>query len=251
MKKLILTSCLCILFVAGTALADWDLGDPYKMHYPQLPDPWGWDVYAEWPKVLADDWRCTETGPVSDVHLWGSWRQDMWGTIDSIHLSIHDNIPAGADGADYSQPGDLLWDQWVTDFTVIDIWEMVGDQGWYNPNTGDYAWPDHMMLHQINIVDIVEPFTQEEGGIYWLDISVVLSSESDPNADWGWKTSLDHWQDDAVWSDDGVNWTPLYDPLMPSESLDMAFVITPEPATIALLGLGALGLIRGRRRQGK
>ena len=30
--------------VAPAAVADWDPGDGHKMHYPQLPDPNGWDV---------------------------------------------------------------------------------------------------------------------------------------------------------------------------------------------------------------
>ena len=40
--------------------------------FPQLPDPKGWDVAYSgcW---LADDWRCSETGPVSDVHFWVSF----------------------------------------------------------------------------------------------------------------------------------------------------------------------------------
>jgi hypothetical protein len=27
---------------AGGALDDWDQGDPFKMHYSQLPEPSGW-----------------------------------------------------------------------------------------------------------------------------------------------------------------------------------------------------------------
>jgi hypothetical protein len=46
----------------------------HKMHFPQLPDLEGWDVYAVYPKTLADDWQCSETGEVLDIHFWGSWR---------------------------------------------------------------------------------------------------------------------------------------------------------------------------------
>ena len=63
------------LILAPPALADWDPGDDYKMHYPQMPDPEGWDVclVCQW---LADDFGCTETGPITDIHFWISWHAD-------------------------------------------------------------------------------------------------------------------------------------------------------------------------------
>lgn len=249
MKRLILTS-LCLLISTTVVLGDWDPGDPYKMHWPQLPDPLGWDVYATVPKVLADDWHCTETGPVEDIHLWGSWREDNVGKIEVIHVSIHDNIPAGPDGIDnYSQPGKLLWERVFgpDEFTVRDYG--IGDQGWFNPNTGEWIRPDHKLYHQINIENIDDPFVQRECEIYWLDISVTATG---PVAEpiWGWKTSLEHFMDDAVFTDADVgipNWQPLFDPIT-GETLDLAFVITPEPATIALLGFGSLILLRRHKK---
>lgn len=44
------------------------------------------------------------------------------------------------------------------------------------------------------------------------------------------------------------DWRPLIDPIN-GESLDLAFVITPEPATIGLLAVGAgMALLRKRRK---
>jgi len=79
MKRLTLIS-LCVLFVSGTALADWDPADPAK--WVQLPDlsPTGIDVYATNPKVLADDFLCTQTGLITDIHIWGSWLGDYLPT---------------------------------------------------------------------------------------------------------------------------------------------------------------------------
>lgn len=269
MKRLI-TICLCVLFVAGTALADWDAGDPYKMHWPQLPDPYGWDVKAttilnpdydpEDPesepylqhKVLADDWQCPESGPVKDIHFWGSWKEDEEVPIIDIHLSIHADVPAGSDPDPdiwWSHPGEELWSLDTTAFTVAGPFN--GEQGWYNPNTEEWNYPDHYNYYQYNIVDIEDPFWQEEGKIYWLDIQVTVPYMADGGqAEWGWKTSLDHWGDDAVYSDSGEGpWYPLYDPTYEyPNTLDLAFVITPEPATIALLGLGSLALIHRKRK---
>ena len=55
----------------------WRPGDRHKMHFPQLPDESGWDVRATRPVVLGDDWRCSETGWVKDIHFWGSWQKGL------------------------------------------------------------------------------------------------------------------------------------------------------------------------------
>ncbi len=39
-----LTFIALVLLIAPAAIADWDPGDGHKMHYPQMPDPNGWDV---------------------------------------------------------------------------------------------------------------------------------------------------------------------------------------------------------------
>ena len=244
------------LIATSVASGDWFPGDPYKMHFPQLPDPMGWDVNATFPKVLADDWECTETGPVTDIHFWGSWADDIPGQITNVHVSIHSNIPASPD-VQYSHPGDLLWsrDFDPSQFATVDPWG-EGDQGWFDPNTGAYFPNNHMYFHQINITDIRDAFVQNVGGIYWLDISVTVADiPGTPPALWGWKTSKDHFMDDAVWSDyatpgrstDEALWNELFDPIS-GESLDLAFVITPTPGTLVLLGIGGMLVAASRRR---
>lgn len=256
MKRLILTSCLCVLFASCTALADWNEGDSYKMHFPQLPDADGWDVKfdTEYVPQLADDWECTETGAVDDVHIWYSWENDLVGTIEMVQLSIWSNVPEGPDG-DFSKPGMLEWGYqnfYQDDFTT----RLLGksNQGWYDPYENTYEENDHMQIFQLNIEDIADPFCQVEGEIYWLSVCFYMGE--DPNLP-GWKTADvdrypepvtgEHFMDDAVWwNGENDTWNELRDPIT-DESMDLAFVITPEPATISLLGLGSLVLLRKRR----
>lgn len=238
------------LLLCPAARADWNPGEPHKMHFPQLPDPEGWDVNMMWPKVLADDWRCAETGPVSDIHFWFSVERDDPLTLDLlrlggiVHTSIHADIPAQP--GTHSRPGALLWER---EFPVGPGGAFFreygqGPQGWYNPNTGEFRRPDHFMFYQMNIEGIVDPFIQEQGTIYWLDLSIRLPTIP-PNGI-GWKTSLDHFNDDAVWGDlPNPMWQELRDPTT-GVSLDLAFVITPEPGSVVLLTIGALALLRRR-----
>ncbi len=246
MKIPIVVGAAAALLLAAPALADWDIGEPAKMHFPQLPDPNGWDVKANYSKVLADDWMCTETGPVADVHFWGSWYQDVVGPIRWFQVSIHSDIPdPDGTGPEFSKPGDLLWQRiFYPEEVAVRPWG-TGEQGWYDPNIPMWNRPDHHQTYQYNIETIVDPFIQQAGTIYWLDISVESNY-----GEWGWKTSSMHWNDDGVWADyvpgGQTPWEELRDPIT-QESLDMAFVITPEPGA-ALLALSFVVILARRRR---
>lgn len=229
--------------LVAPALADWDPGDSHKMHYPQLPDPFGIDVSFRSPEVLADDWQCSETGPVEDIHFWFSALDDAQPNIFNVHVSIHENLPADA-SVPYSRPGAPLWER---DFSPTEVmWRLygTGEQGWYVPENGFYEPADHFTFYQMNIFGFDDPFIQEEGTVYWLDISV----ESETPL--GWKTSgSEQFMDTSVW---GIlpqpQWQPVYDPRVTGaqEPLDLAFVITPEPAALSGLILAALFVLRRR-----
>jgi hypothetical protein len=246
----------------SNALADCDVGDPYKMTVPQLPDPQGWDVKFNYPKVLADDWMCSETGPIADVHFWMSVRHDqitdpaqLKNLLGDLKVSIHDNVPASATNP-YSHPGATLRDYILTpDQYVLRPWGS-GPQGWYDPNnlTNPYTPNDHQLIWQINIPELPDPYIQEQGKIYWLDLSFFTPT---PSLEVGWKSSRFQFDerppmgqdDDAVFMDIGgpvLNWRPLFYPS--GESMNLAFVITPEPSSLAVLALGTFFLLRRSRR---
>src|SRR5208283_5119845 len=52
--------------------------------YLQPPNLQGLDVWNNGPWLLADDFVCTNSGPVSDIHIWGSWLNNL---VDSNSLT--------------------------------------------------------------------------------------------------------------------------------------------------------------------
>jgi len=252
------TIVLALLAIACPAMpagAHWQPGDPYKqLNPPQLPDPNGWDVDIthNW---IAYDWQCGGTGYVDDIHFWYSWKDDTVGEVDKVMARIWSDVPAGYDPnleITWSHPGELLWQG---TFEIDPAAQVVScppsPQGWYDPETETILpAPNHYQYFQINITDIQDPFYQYEGTIYWLELHIIpVTPEIGDTPVAGWKTSDMHWNDDAVYAEGGIiPWVHLYEPPLFQQSMDMAFVITPEPATMTLLAIGAAVLLRRRIR---
>jgi hypothetical protein len=211
------------------------------MHYPQLPDEAGWDVNATQPVVLADDWQCSETGWVKDFHFWGSWKDGIEGQILYFVLSIHSDIPANPPGIPYSRPGQTLWEAEVTNFTVTPF-DPPSMEGWYDPSTGEILPNNHQAYFQYDVcLDESLWYMQEQGTIYWLNISAVIA---DPQTTrWGWKSTLDHFNDDAVWAYWGeLNWQELREPYVPAPLMNpFNIMIDPMGQFVGGGGGGAFG----------
>ena len=205
---------MLLLFTTGIVGADWTVGDGHKMHFPQLPDPNGWDVdFQGW--RLGDDWECSFTGSVTEIHFWYSWAQDIVEDIEWIEIGIWSNNPGPP-----SKPSQQLWFRNFSkdEFIIAGPWD--GDQGWWTPG-GEVIPNDHKKYWQINIMNIHDPFQQQEGVIYWLVIKMPYYAYL-PAV--GWKTSLDSWQDNAVVQTPDGQWIPLEDPIS-GDQIDFAFVI--------------------------
>lgn len=283
LRRLVRLAVISVTFVTLLALpvrADWNPGDPHKMHYPQLPDltPTGLDVLAtrqpvgNFFKLVADDWACSETGPVRDIHLWGSWLNDLLprdgtGAPDpsavAFKLSIHADIPVGPN-TPYSRPGEQLWSRIFEPgaFKVRLYSELPAGtpgEGFFDPNIPEIIGHDRI-IWQYNFDPIADPFIQELGKIYWLDVQALPASA---DAFFGWKTTnpliTPHFLDDAVFGDTTSfagplivppGWRELIYPVghpFAGQSIDQAFVITPEPASV-LVALGAAVLLACARR---
>ena len=249
MRKLLI--CLMagmLLLPVSSVLGDWNPDDPAK--WVQLPDLdiMGIDINAsptnpDLPDegyILADDFQCTETGLLTEIHLFGSWLDDSlpFGDPEQVMftLSIHADIPATA--GEFSRPGEVLW-LWefqAGDFIVRPYMEMIME-GWMNPPS-DYSFPADFTCWQYNFyIPEDEAFIQEgtvdEPMVYWLDVKAV---PEDGQSMFGWKTSVDHWNDDAVWGKGmepfGGPWEELIYPVgheLARQTIDLAFVLNGVP----------------------
>jgi len=229
-----LVSAVLVLFT-GTAMADWDPEDPAK--YVQYPDlsPMGIDVNATDPYILADDFECRQTGLITDIHIWGSWKYDEYDMNPTFILSIHEDIPAAVSPTGYSMPGQVLWYRtFAPGEYAARVYAENIDEGWMDPPES-YIFPgDHVCWQYNFFIDEADAFEQsgspEEIKVYWLDVQVIPEFQG---LLFGWKTSVDHWNDDAVWVQGNEpyvgDWYELiYPPAheMAGQSIDLAFVIT-------------------------
>lgn len=223
MKRLLPVLSITVLLIclmASPLFAQWP---NHKMHFPQLPDLIGWDVMATSSNpppgvgiTVADDWQCPQTGPVTDIHFWGSWKnQDGDPATDDFEspnpwftLRIWSNDPGPP-----SHPDSLLW-EWSGEIQGSPS-EPPTLEGWYDPTQPiplDVIYNDHIPYWRYDfMLPVGVPvFVQQQDSIYWLSITANLF---EPAAyQWGWKNSRDHFMDDAVWMDPTGQWTPLEEP---------------------------------------
>ncbi len=241
--------------------------------WSQMPDlETGWDVRSQYPyepgvafgKLVADDFLCNQTGPITGVRVWGSWLNDL--VIDpnqSFQLAFWSDVPANIDpNRPWSHPGSPLW--WTVAPSLGIPYATVPQEGFWDPNTARQMGVDNVVWQYDFAFPAGMAFQQTAGTVYWLSVQRInLVGPNDPSI-FGWKTSFEEWNDDAAWTDSvgdpllgGPPLTTFWNELIIQEdftgapwSRDMAFQLAtvPEPVTVSLLaGLGLLGFGAVRR----
>ncbi len=281
---LVLIVAAAVCSMSTLSLADWDENNPAdfaRAKWIQRPDlsTTGMDVLdtiqpvftvppgPQW-KTLADDFQCTQSGPITDAHIWGSWLQDALpinsaGLADpgsmQFKISFWSDVPVTAANP-YSHPGTQLWTgifapgQFKVNPNVISA-----NEQFYDPNLDAIIGTDHA-VYQYNFNNLVDAqglnFVQSVGTIYWFEVQAEVLTLPGTTATFGWKTSRiqDRFNDDAVFADtagfNGPNtnfWKDMHYPAghpFAPQSIDLSFVLTtPEPSSIAMAGLGLVALV--------
>lgn len=193
--------------------------------------------------VLADDFPCSTTGPITDIHLWGSWLSDNHGTITNFWIGIYNDVPAVTNPLSGqiipSHPGtNLLWQQSFGLGQYVESIYATGSEYFYNPTNnlimgGDsQAW--YYCFYPTN--PFVQQGTAANPTNYWLAVSAQMSDQT-PMALFGWKTSLIHYNDAAAWGTvdaSGLpvgNWQSMTNPIN-QQQVDLSFKLTtplPRP----------------------
>jgi len=186
--------------------------------------------------VLADDFSCNTTGPITDIHLWGSWLSDIHGTITNFWIGIYNDVPAVTNFTSGqitpSHPGtNLLWQQSFGLGQYVESIYATGSEYFYNPTNnlivgGDsQAW--YYCFYPTN--PFVQQGTAANPTNYWLAVRAQIY---DPTALFGWKTSLIPYNDAAVWGTvlptSGLpigNWQSMTNPIT-QQQIDLSFKLT-------------------------
>jgi hypothetical protein len=187
---------------------------------------------------------------VKDIHFWVSFKGNFTPSENFVGPTLNVAIFSNAGEVGQSYPNELLWEGTFTGDQYDGDYAGSGLQGWFDLTTGTVIADDHTDYYLLNIDSIENPFLQVKDQIYWLEIQAILPE--DANYEVGWKTSgSEHFMDGALYSIVGGGGRLVYPSNDPygrgGSSIDLAFVITPEPATICLLAIGSLVFI-GRKK---
>jgi len=218
--------------------------------------------------LLADQFVCGLSGPITGIHFWGSWLDNNFDPNVKFSISILANNVTGTGGIGFERPGRVLW----TSLLAPTTWGVYNpqiptaqqQQMFWNPST-----PGAIGQAAVNLTlqyDFVNPmssfgqlFNQASGTTYWLSIQASTSS----GQLFGWSTRdlmEGHTGVAAVYGTNtvlgstriGFNDMGYPDGMVPAgQPIDLAFSIeTPEPTATAVIAMGLAALLWRRKTAG-
>jgi hypothetical protein len=150
------------------------------------------------PYLLADDFQCTSTGPITNITIWGSWKGDVLpgdATNVVFTLSFHTNVPANM-MAPWSMPGAIQWQRTFQPGQFTCTVEGAGlEEWWMDPDMPYNAlWPGDFTCYRYDFTITSPPYFNQQGtttkpATYWLDVQAQPQGMAGTGAQFGWKTS--------------------------------------------------------------
>jgi hypothetical protein len=194
--------------------------------------------------LLADDFQCTTTGPITNITVWGSWRNDLV-PLDPANvvftLSFHTNLPPGMppNPSTWSMPGNIMWKMAFQPGQFTCSVEQAGlEEWWMDPPSYGLQGGDHI-CYRYDFAIPTGAFNQQGTvavpATYWLDVQA--QPKGNTGAQFGWKTSATHWMDAACWVAagepyNGTGWQMLTNPPghgWYKNKIDLAFRLNNAP----------------------
>jgi hypothetical protein len=196
---------------------------------------------AETSQVVADDFRCLGTIPITSVHWWGSYLG--WEALEppgpepiSWRIGFWSNVadPNPGDPGTFSYPNELLWHIEVPSGRVQE-----GAAGVDLHPSSQYE--DTCFRYYVDL-EPQEYFRQSEfetqDDVFWVSIAASYPVGAGILHPWGWKTRPWSWMDDAVTFPVNVQpepglilepaaINPLADPCT-GESVDVSFALDTD-----------------------
>ncbi len=152
-------------------------------------------------KVVADDFRCLGSMPITSIRWWGSYNNWSGSTLPANkpiawRIAFWSNTPADS-SINFSRPGRLLWQVEVSADRVYQARAGIDSfpdkpsdtcfQYYVQLSSDEYFW-------QNQFIDAAGADPGQH--IFWISISAIYTSSlANP---WGWKTRPRHWMDNAV-----------------------------------------------------
>ena len=241
-------AALAFLTVTANSRAQTQCVDTNGVKYLQPPNLQGLDVWNSGPWMLADDFICTNNGPITDIHIWGSWLSDSVALNSlTFTLGIYDDVPVSPVNS-FSHPGNLLWQQTFAPGQYSESFFAAGSESFLDPGppatvgTDSQAW--YYCFYPTN--PFVQTGTNTAPKTYWIAAYANLPA-GDTSYRYGWKTTPVVQNDVSVhapWTGSlplsGGGWLPTMQATT-GGPLDLAFLLTtptptppccPEPGAV-------------------
>jgi hypothetical protein len=150
------------------------------------------------PWVLADDFICTNTGKISDIHIWGSWLNDVVASNTlTFWLAMYTDMPSNA-ATPFSQPGSLIWSQCFNPGQYIETLWSPASESFLDPGPPSFVGPDTQAWYYCFYP--TNPPTQQGNATapqtYWL--VAFAFSPTGTFGSYGWKTTTNVQHDTSV-----------------------------------------------------